>query len=60
MADTKISDLTAHTSLIDTDVVPVVDATASATKKTTWANIKSVLKTYNDTLYAAVLGGDDN
>ena len=51
MADTKITALTAHTALIDTDVVPVVDTTAVETKKTTWANIKLVLKTYFDTLY---------
>jgi hypothetical protein len=60
MADTKITGLTAHTTLIDTDVLPVVDITAGATKKTTWSNIKSVLKTYFDTLYAPVLGANDN
>jgi len=71
MADQKITALTAHTALIDTDVVPVVDITAGATKKTTWANIKSVLKTYFDGIYSAtghnhsgvyapVLGADDN
>lgn len=54
MADAKITALTAHTALIDTDVLPVVDITATETKKTTWANIKSVLKTYFDTLYAGV------
>lgn len=54
MADKKISELTAFTALIDADTMPVVDSTASETKKTTWANIKSVLKTYFDTLYQAV------
>jgi hypothetical protein len=53
MADKKISELTAFTALIDADSMPVVDSTASETKKTTWANIKSVLKTYFDTLYAS-------
>jgi hypothetical protein len=51
MADQKISELTAFTDLIDADVVPVVDSTAGASKKTTWANIKSVLKTYFDSIY---------
>jgi hypothetical protein len=42
--------------LIDADVVPVVDSTAGASKKTTWANIKSVLKTYFDGIYVTVGG----
>jgi hypothetical protein len=54
MADQKITELNAHTSLIDTDVIPIIDITAVETKKTTWANIKSVLKTYFDAIYGSV------
>lgn len=45
MADTKITGLTAKTSLATTDVLPLVDLDAAATtKKVTWANaIKSII-----------------
>lgn len=38
MADTKISALTAITDLDATDLIPVVDTSATETKKITWAN----------------------
>jgi hypothetical protein len=53
MADKKISELTVYTSLEDDDVIPIVDTSATETKKTLWSNIKSVLKIYFDTLYAS-------
>lgn len=39
MADVKITELTALTSLSDTDVVPVVDVGSDATKKITGSNL---------------------
>ena len=60
MADKKITELDSYTAPIDTDVVAGVDVTAGLTKKFTWAGIKATLKTYFDTLYAGVLGADDN
>ena len=41
----------AFTDVADGDYVPMYDTSASATKKSLWSNIKSVLKTYFDTLY---------
>lgn len=44
----------AKTAPIDADAVPVIDsADSSKTKLTTWANIKVVLKTAFDSIYAA-------
>jgi hypothetical protein len=36
----------------DTDTIPFYDASVAAHRKSTWINIKSVLKTYFDSLYA--------
>lgn len=45
----------AETALDDTDYMPFYDTSATAKKKTLWSNIKSVLKSYFDTLYQSVL-----
>ena len=44
-------DDTAETDIADSDRFPFYDASASAKRRSTWSNIKSVLKTYFDTLY---------
>lgn len=49
MANKKISDLTLISSHADTDLFEVSE-TGTASKKTTWALIKSTLKTYFDSL----------
>lgn len=55
MSDQKISQLTAYTTPLDADVLPVVDTANTTTKKTTWANIKATLKTYFDGFYATII-----
>jgi len=50
MADSKITDLTAHTAIIGTDVLPIVDITAGITKKTTFTALRN-------TILAGVIGG---
>lgn len=60
MAST-INTATGKTTPVDADEVALVDSEASnVLKKLTWANIKATLVTYFDTLYAPVLGADDN
>ena len=44
---------TAETALADGDYFPFYDTSAAGKRKTLWSNIKSVLKTYFDTLYSA-------
>ena len=49
----EISGLTAKATLADSDALTIADSEASnAQKKTLWSTIKSMLKTYFDTLYA--------
>ncbi len=46
---------TSKTTPIDADELAIVDTAASnVLKKVTWANLKATLKTYTDTLYAAL------
>lgn len=45
---------TTETTLADDDNIPFYDTSATAKKKSTWANIKSVLKTYFDTIYSTI------
>lgn len=58
MSDSKISALTAKTTPIDADVLPIVDSTGPTTKKVTWANIKATITAYTDTLYMTPTSGD--
>lgn len=46
-----LTDDSAETSIDDADYVPFYDISATAKKKSLWSNIKSVLKTYFDSLY---------
>lgn len=45
---------TAETTIADDDYFPFYDTSATAKRKSLWSNIKSVLKTYFDTLYSTV------
>ena len=46
--------LTAEAALADGDAFPFHDASASAPRKTLWSSIKAAMKSYMDTLYAAL------
>lgn len=54
MANAKISDLTAYTSVINTDLLPVVDVTAGATKKVTRANLVGLDGRWDDLVVPAM------
>ncbi len=49
-----LTDDTTETTIDDADYVPFYDTSASAKKKISWSNIKSVLKTYFDNIYATI------
>jgi hypothetical protein len=50
---TSINGVTAKTTPVDADVIPLLDsASSNVLKKVTWANVKATLKTYFDTLYS--------
>ena len=48
------TDDTAETAIDDADYFPYYDTSASGKRKSLWSNIKSVLKTYFDTLYKGI------
>lgn len=52
------TDDSAETALADGDYFPFYDTSASGKRKTLWSNIKSVLKTYFDTLYKGASAHD--
>jgi hypothetical protein len=54
MPSKKISELPALTTPTDNDVFVIVDDAVPATKKLSWANIKTTLKNYFDSLYITV------
>jgi hypothetical protein len=69
MADKKISDLTALTgaNVADTDLLPIVDTSATETKKITFAEFKTALDTATgfvritgDTMTGDLSFGDNN
>lgn len=49
-----LTDDTTETTIDDADYIPFYDTSASAKKKISWSNIKSVLKTYFDNIYATI------
>lgn len=56
-ADTSTAHLTsdtAETDVADNDYFPFYDTSASGKRKTLWSNIKSVLKSYFDGIYATL------
>lgn len=55
MADKKISELVEHTALSATDVFPVVDSGASATKRVTYDTLATEVRTESEPLTATTV-----
>ena len=53
-------DDTAETGVDDADYFPFYDSSATGMRKSLWSNIKSVLKTYFDTIYSTFSGSYDD
>lgn len=62
MADSKISALTelAQGTIANTDLLPVVDTSATATKKYTWLSALTDIKAYLDTFFVPYTGATTN
>lgn len=60
MANLKITELTAYTTPISTDVFPIVDVTTDATKKITLANLATAVNTSINAVTASSTFGTDN
>jgi hypothetical protein len=57
--ETAITGASGKSTPIDADTIPLIDSAASSVlKKVTWANIKSTLKTYFDTIYSTLALGE--
>ena len=54
MANKKISELTDLPTPADADLLAIADTSATETKKLSWTNLKATVKTYFDTIYAAL------
>jgi hypothetical protein len=53
-ASQTISSLTAGSSLDDSDILPYTETSSLTTKKISWANATSTLKTFYDTVYSPI------